>query len=643
MLSYWQIGPVDGMEKEKEAPQVVQFNNLVAPVTITLSLLVLTIAASSLEGREVDGDFLSKAIIISLSVLIPACIGRNSRLIPLDSGALRVGSIALAISLLGIVANSADPENFNHLFLTTFVFVGFASAILNESEYFEESANLLSVVLGARLAAFYSGGLIIAQSDSLAVIDTVRESIGAAFFSFWLSSISLGFLVMVVLRGSIENRGKGKLMSSLPTIRQSPEVGIYASLVFACFLIPLLWIGQIDSLQDFSQRNHIGVAWALFSALAIFTHAFFRAEGWHVLGALLAVNWILYTIGHIHEIGNELPSLFAEDGFIGSFTWFFLWFWMNFFALFFASRGVFGDIAPRRERGSFRVWWEDNSYAMMISLAFLIALVVRTAWNVIPAMNANGTGLWDMTGGSDPWYMKRVVDYVIAERSHLIFDHDRAYPTGGINPRPPLFSWSLALGGLSLSWILEMPADQAVWWSMASLPAIYGALIVIPIAGIATRAHSKRAGIIAAWLIALMPGHMSRSTFAMSDHDSFAMLFLAIAFYYWIRAIEKIDHNKLFKSTSTNPLYIIAGMRETWKRNPSLMANASMSGIAFSIMALGWKGFVYGPGILFLAYSFQVAINIFKGRDSIQFTSAALQMMLVAILVPAPFYAWPGM
>ena len=79
----------------------------------------------------------------------------------------------------------------------------------------------------------------------------------------------------------------------------------------------------------------------------------------------------------------------------------------------------------------------------MVSLAFITALVVRVAWNVIPAMNASGTGLWDMSGGSDPWYMKRVVDYVIAERSHLIFDHDRAYPTGGINPRPPLFSLSL--------------------------------------------------------------------------------------------------------------------------------------------------------------------------------------------------------
>ncbi len=631
------------MEEEKDAPQVAQFNNLAVPVAITLALLGLTIIASSLEGREVDGDFLSASIIISLSVLIPACIGRSSWLIPLDSGILRVGAITLGAIFIGVIANLLDPDNFSHMFVTTFVLVGFASAAFNESERFEESATFLSIVLGMRLAAFYAGGLIIAQSDSIAVIDTVRESIGAAFFSFWLSSISLGFLVMVALRGSIENRGKGSLMAHLPNIRDNPEVGIYSSLTFFVFLVPLIWIGQIETIQDFSQQNHIGVAWASFSALVIFIHAFFRSEGWHVLGSLLAVNWILYTIGHIHEIGNELPSLFAESGFIGSFTWFFLWFWTNFFAFSFASRGFFGDIAPKRERSSFRAWWDDNSYPVMVALAFLIALIVRIAWNVIPAMNANGTGLWDMTGGSDPWYMKRVVDYVIAERSHLIFDHDRAYPTGGINPRPPLFSWSLALGGLALSWVLEIPADQAVWWSMSALPAIYGALIVLPIAGIATRAHSRRAGIIAAWLIALMPGHMSRSTFAMSDHDSFAMLFLAIAFYYWIRAIEQIDHNKLFKTTSTNPLYIVAGMRETWKRNPSLMANASMAGIAFAIMALGWKGFVYGPGILFLAYSFQVAINIFKGRDSLQFTSASLQMMLVAILVPAPFYAWPGM
>ena len=632
------------METEIDAPQDGQFlPGIVTPIAISISLLGLLIATSFAEGRDLGGEYISAAFLISLSAMLPACAGRATNLIPLNSGMIRAASLSLVLVLLSLVANWIDPSNFNHMFVATFVTIGLVTSILNESERFEESALFLSTILGMRLAAFHAAHLGIAASGSSALVDIQRASIGSAFFSFWLASISLGVVVMVLLRGTLENRGKGSMFSSIPFVSENREVLAYPTLIFIGFLVPVIWVGQISDLSEFSQGSHLGVVWAIFSSVIVLLFAFFRAEGWHVLSSMLAINWVLYTIGHLHEIGNELPSLFSEDGFIGSFTWFFLGFWLNFFAIFFASRGAFGEVAPRRDRGGFRIWWEDNSYPVMVAIAFIVALVVRTAWNVIPAMNASGTGLWDMTGGSDPWYMKRVVDYVIAERSHLIFDHDRAYPSGGINPRPPLFSWSLALGALALSWLLEISPDQAVWWSMSALPAIYGALIVLPIAGIATRAHSKRSGIFAAWLIALMPGHMSRSTFAMSDHDSFAMLFLAIAFYFWMRALENLEHKQVFEKTSTNPLYILAGIRDTWKRNPALMANATMSGIAFSVMALGWKGFVYGPGILFLAYSFQVAVNIFRRKDSLQFTSAALQMMITSIIIPAPFYAWPGM
>ena len=630
------------MESKKDDSKVAQFGNLISPVAIAASLLFLFLVTSSLDGRDL-GNELNSAALVTLSVLVPAIIGRSSRLIPLEKSASRIGSVTIALLVVGTASNFLDPDSFNHMFVTTFFFVGLVTALLNESHKTEESSLFISSILGMRLAAVYASGLAIAQNDSEVVVDWVRESIGSAFFSFWLASISLGFLAMVLIRGTVEKKGSGSFFRMLPTIRESPDAAAYSALIFASFMIPLVWLGQLDSLAEFSEGSHLGVAWASFTALVIFTHAFFRSEGWHVLASLLAVNWILYSIGHLHEIGNELPSLFSQGGFIESFTWFFLGFWLNFFAFFFSSRGVFGDVAPRRDKSSFRVWWDENSYFLMVSLAFITALIVRVAWNVIPAMNASGTGLWDMSGGSDPWYMKRVVDYVIAERSHLIYDHDRAYPTGGINPRPPLFSWSLALGGIALSWLLEMPSEQAVWWSMSSLPAIYGALIVVPVAGIASRAHNRSAGIISAWLIALMPGHLSRSTFAYADHDSFAMLFLAIALYFWIRGLEQIQYKKVFNSTSANPLYIIAGIRETWKSNPLLMANATMAGIAFSIMALGWKGFVYGPGILFLAYSFQVVINIFKGRDSLQFTSASLQMMFTSMIIPAPFYAWPGM
>ena len=84
-----------------------------------------------------------------------------------------------------------------------------------------------------------------------------------------------------------------------------------------------------------------------------------------------------------------------------------------------------------------------NYYGIMISLALLVSLAIRTGWNVLPAMNATGTQLWDMTGGSDPWYMKRVIDYVVAERSHFIFDSDRAYPMGVINHLSKCLLWQL--------------------------------------------------------------------------------------------------------------------------------------------------------------------------------------------------------
>ena len=39
--------------------------------------------------------------------------------------------------------------------------------------------------------------------------------------------------------------------------------------------------------------------------------------------------------------------------------------------------------------------------------------------------------------------------------------------------------------------VLQISAEEAVWWSMLALPAIYGALIVFPIASM-TRDHFGR-------------------------------------------------------------------------------------------------------------------------------------------------------
>ena len=172
----------------------------------------------------------------------------------------------------------------------------------------------------------------------------------------------------------------------------------------------------------------------------------------------------------------------------------------------------------------------------------------RIQWYAIPSMHAMGTDGFDMTGGSDPWYMKRVVDYILANNAHMIFDADRNYPVGGINPRPPLFTWSIAiLAGLLQPFV---GSEDAVWWSILALPAIYGAFTILPVAAIAREHVNEKAGVVAAWLIAFMPAHVSHTTFALADHDAFIMLFLSLGFMFWLKAAKYAGSDRLLRETS---------------------------------------------------------------------------------------------
>ena len=107
--------------------------------------------------------------------------------------------------------------------------------------------------------------------------------------------------------------------------------------------------------------------------------------------------------------------------------------------------------------------------------------------------------------------------------------------------------------------------------------------------------------------------------------------------------MDELKNERLFQTPSLSPLYIIAGIRQMWSNNPAVMSNATLSGVSFAIVALGWKGFVYGPGILFIAFAFRFSSICSDAETSLPITAAALQMMLTAFVIPLPFYCWPGL
>ena len=83
---------------------------------------------------------------------------------------------------------------------------------------------------------------------------------------------------------------------------------------------------------------------------------------------------------------------------------------------------------------------------------------------------------------------------------------------------------------------------------------------------------------------------------------------------------------------------MIKGIQASFKQHPAAMAQAILAGVSFATVALGWKGFVYGLAIIWVAFFLQTAINLVRRRDSMPLTSAIIVMMSVTFLLPLPFY-----
>ena len=291
-------GPVDGMETESDTTSGHNIvYDIAYPAIATITLLGLLFATCILEGRDLGGEFIFDAIALPLAILVSSLSGRFTSLIPIASSGLRVSALASALLAFSLLANIISPTNFDHLFVTMFFITGLVSAILDECKRFEESSIFFSVIIGMHISVTYAAGLGISTgTTSSELLNVQRTAIGTAFFTFWLASISLGFLVLLAIRGALQERGSGKFFSGLPNFSESKTPVIYSSLVLLSFIIPLVWLGSLEELSEFSDGKHLGFVWGIFSALVVITHSFFRSEGWHVLGSVLAINWVLYTI-----------------------------------------------------------------------------------------------------------------------------------------------------------------------------------------------------------------------------------------------------------------------------------------------------------------------------------------------------------
>ena len=626
---------------------------LIAPLAV-----LLAIAAIKVVGIDFDlnlDNMMPMLVIVIAGILgtLPRIL-KNNDMISFAPSTLSLAALGVAMVGHQAITHLSDLGAFTAL---QFLVVTFVVYFFDSRARYEWSTVTIFTAIGVNIGMiasnFYNGDLVTiferTEGSFVSTLNLQRQALGYIFFSYLMIFVLLGLLVAVLARGILNSESEdgwfGKIKSFDGFWNKSTLPLQIAVLVWILAHIASLWhfdsVSMADKLGITSvegYHGHFGFWSAFFTGLVSMIVAGMVSERWHTRAMLLGSMWTLYQISSWYERGMWQAE--QLDGTWGALIWLGITFFICVGIYMISTHEKWGGWSNREDHeiSGARKFWNAHWSSIMIGMAFFFGLVIRMQWYVVPSMNAYGTGNWDMTGGSDPWYMKRVVDYILANEAHLIVDADRAYPLGGVNPRPPLFTWSIAI----LSMLLEpMLGDDAVWYAMLGLPAVYGALTIFPIATIAKDHFGKSTAVIAAWLISFMPAHVSHSTWALADHDAFVMLFISLGIMYWMKAMKYSGSDRLTKKSSPKLSSILTSFGIVARERKTAMSFAILAGVSFGVASLGWKGFVVGPSILFLAYFVQVALNMFRRRDSTTINALFLTMLGVNLLMAIPFYAHP--
>ena len=626
---------------------------LIAPLAVMLALAAIKVAG-------IDFDLELNNVTPLLIVAVGAILGITPRVLK-ENGAVNFSSSALSLATLGVVmighqaiVNLTDLGAFTAL---QFLVVAFGVYFFDSRGRHEIATILTFGMVGVNLGMIAVGHYNGILDDNYAIdgnvlpqaLDYQRQALGYIFFSYLTIFLVLGLLVAVLTRGSLNPASEEGWFGKIASYDGNYNIATLP-LQIASVVWILAHVGSLYHFESVSMADKLGIIYvdgyhghfgfwgAFFTGIVAMIVAGMAAERWYTRSMFIGSMWLLYLVSSWFEAGMwEAEQL---EGTWGALIWLGFTFFICVGIYMISTHEKYGGWSnlDDHENSGARKFWDAHWASLMIGAAFFFGLVIRVQWYIVPSMNAFGTGTWDMTGGSDPWYMKRVVDYILANNAHLIFDADRSYPLGGVNPRPPLFTWSIALVSMALE---PMVGDDAVWLAILGLPAIYGALTVFPIAAIARDNFGNATGVVAAWLIAFMPAHVSHSTWALADHDAFVMLFISMGFMFWFKAIKHSGNERLTKSTSPKISAILRSFSVVASEKRAAMSFAVLAGVSFGVTSLAWKGFIVGPSILFLAYFVQVALNMFRRKDSTTINALFLAMLFANLLMALPFYGHP--
>jgi dolichyl-diphosphooligosaccharide--protein glycosyltransferase len=280
-----------------------------------------------------------------------------------------------------------------------------------------------------------------------------------------------------------------------------------------------------------------------------------------------------------------------------------------------------------------KAWFSENWITLSLLFGiFVLAMFLRTWFGFGPATDP----AFLVSGGSDSYYHKRIIDYVVDTGGHLVYDPLLGYPIGLRSGRPPLYDWSVAVVGIVFSPLFQ-DVDVSVWYSFLFSTAVWGSLTIFPLFFLTKEAFGRRAGLVAAFLLAIMPAHIQRSPFSNADHDAYVLFFAVTAFFFFLRALHLLEEKKWVKRWRKLG-DVRSGLADFFTNNTKPVLYSMMAAFSIAAIALAWKGFAYIIIIILVYFGFQLLVTRFRNRDPMGIMICFAITVGVALLVSFPWY-----
>ena len=165
---------------------------------------------------------------------------------------------------------------------------------------------------------------------------------------------------------------------------------------------------------------------------------------------------------------------------------------------------------------------------IILVLFFAVALSIR----VYLPYDKVFVGDWIKLTGVDAYFHMRLIDNLAHNFPHAIsFDPYFRHPDFRLVGSISFFDWLLA----GIIWVIGLgsPTQHTVDVVSVYIPAVLGALTVIPVYFIGKELFGRGAGVLSAGLIALLPGEfLGRSILGFTDHHVAETLFTTIAMMF---------------------------------------------------------------------------------------------------------------